>query len=301
MEFIISAVSDVGISKSVNQDGLFVSKGKTSAGNVAFAVMCDGMGGFSFGEIASTALVEAFSEWFLQQFPCLSKTEICDEKIVQQWTAVAKAVNKKIKRFGTEKQCRLGSTITVLLLTEERYFIMNIGDTRAYVLKKIANQLTVDHTLIEHQIRLGNISRKQADISSMRNVITRCVGVTEEVYPDFFFGTTKKEAVYLLCTDGFRHKISEEEILNEFSKNVIHDSGEVYKSLTSLVALNKERKEKDNISVISIITKNESRDIDAVADGYDDVTVRLPDMEESENTDFMVEEIISYTYSDTIL
>ena len=105
----------------------------------------------------------------------------------------------------------------------------------------------------------------------------------------------------LIQTMSFENCSTEEEILNEFSKNVIHDSGEVYKSLTSLVALNKERKEKDNISVISIITKNESIDIDAVADGYDDVTVRLPDMEESENTDFMVEKIISYTYSDTIL
>ena len=69
MEFIITAISDIGISRKVNQDALFASKMKTSAGNIAFAVMCDGMGGLSQGEIASASVVNAFKEWYHKSLP----------------------------------------------------------------------------------------------------------------------------------------------------------------------------------------------------------------------------------------
>lgn len=301
MEFIISAVTDKGIVKNVNQDGLFVSKAKTESGNIAFAVMCDGMGGLADGEIASSSVVVAFKNWFKSEIKNLSAAEIEDEKIAAQWMSVVKNINSKIKSYAEKKNCRVGSTVTVILLNKDRYYIMNIGDTRAYLVKNKVTQLTVDHTLVERQIRLGNITREQADVSSMRSVITRCVGVTEEVYPDFFFGSISSNAVYLLCTDGFRHKVTEQDIAEELGVCIQEKNFQIGQKLKKLVELNKERKENDNISALAIISKEESEE-EVLEDDDDGATVQLFDIDEEElEEDCCVEEQIIYIHSDTIL
>lgn len=255
MDFLISATTDIGISKHVNQDGVFAAKVKTKTGNMAFAVVCDGMGGLSYGEIASASLIHAFMEWFHKEFPRLSQEKIFDDEIIRQWTVIVKTVNDKLRLYGMQNKCMLGSTVTALLLTDYRYFLLNVGDTRAYQLKNDTTQLTVDHTLIEHQIKLGNMTREQGKSSSMRNVITRCVGVAANVYPDFFFGPVMKNAVYMLCTDGFRHKITDREILDYLYMRIADDHLSMKKMGEQLIKLNKQRKEKDDISVITIFTE----------------------------------------------
>jgi len=301
MDFIYAAISDIGISRKVNQDALFVSTTVSPFGNIGFAVVCDGMGGLTQGEVASASLISAFKEWYHKELPILSQSKIQDKDIVEQWNLVIKDVNSRIKKHGEQNNSRLGSTVTVLLLTEYRYFLMNIGDTRAYLLKNGVNQLTVDHTLVEQQIRLGNLTREQAEKSSIRSVITRCVGVTEEVYPDFFFGTPENEAMYILCSDGFRHKIKESEIYSELSSRKFKTSIDIQQSLFRLVELNKYRKETDNISVVGIFTYEAKHDIpefDFFSDDYDDdATIQLfDDQAESD-----LETEITLIHSNTIL
>ena len=304
MEFIITAISDIGISRKVNQDALFASKMKTSAGNIAFAVMCDGMGGLSQGEIASASVVNAFKEWYHKSLPLLVNDLLSEKTIVEQWTYAVQEINRRIRKYGEQNNSRLGSTATVLLLSESRYYLMNIGDTRAYLLTNEVDQLTVDHTLVEQQIRLGKLTREQAESSSIRSVITRCVGVTEEVYPDFFFGTVDKGAVYLLCTDGFRHKITEAEMNRELSPGVPKNSVELQQKLSNLIELNKYRREHDNISAIAIETEDPDLFIsdDYLEEDDDDVTIELPDEGfVSDDFSFSFQEEVTLINTDIIL
>ena len=304
MEFFISAISDIGISRKVNQDALFAAKMKTATGNLAFAVMSDGMGGFSQGEIASTSVVAAFKEWYHKRLPLLSSSVIEDLTIIDQWTSVVRDVNDRIRKHGEKNKCRLGSTVTVLLLSESRYYLMNIGDTRAYLFKNGVSQLTVDHTLVEQQIRQGILTREQAESSSIRSVITRCVGVTEEVYPDFFFGVIEEQAVYLLCTDGFRHKLKDHEMHMHMSSRDPKKCEELQQALFELVETNKRRKEKDNISVLAVSNKmpDLSEEYDEEDDQEDDTTVQLPDESDGgEKVDFNFVEEITLVHSNIIL
>ena len=64
MNFVISASTDVGIRKKTNQDSVLVQVADTAMGKIAFGVMCDGMGGFAKGELASATLIKGFREWF---------------------------------------------------------------------------------------------------------------------------------------------------------------------------------------------------------------------------------------------
>ena len=212
MEFLISATTDIGIKKSINQDSLFVRKITTKTGKMVFAVLCDGMGGLERGEIASTMLLTAFSDWMYERLPILSQYELEDFRIREEWTNVVDIENNKMREYVQNEGYQIGTTITAMLLTEKRYYLLNIGDSRAYKIKETVKQLTIDHTVIAKEIELGNITLEQAEIAPIGNVLTRCVGVAETVYPDLFFGDIEKDTIYMLCSDGFRHRITSEEI-----------------------------------------------------------------------------------------
>lgn len=251
MDFVISATTDVGTQKKVNQDKLLARRLETDQGSMAFAVICDGMGGLEKGEIASSALVQAFGRWLEDFQAAVSYAGIEDYLIRRQWTAVVDQVNRWILEYSRENGCKMGTTVTAILLTGQRYYILNIGDTRAYEITSYGlKQLTVDHTLVQREVEKGNLTKEQSESAPMKNVLTRCVGIEEEVYPDMFFGDTKNGAVYLLCSDGFRHQISESEIVDQIFYNDAGYSMEQRQEL--LIALDKERGETDNISVITV-------------------------------------------------
>lgn len=252
MQFYISAATDVGIKREVNQDNYFARQFSTGQRKVAFAVLCDGMGGLQHGENASALITTAFSDWAEHTLCKLSEDVLQDCEIRRQWTQLIAEQNEKIRLCGQLNGYRMGSTVTVILLSESRYYILNIGDTRAYQIKEYVKQLTVDHTVLADEVRRGNISKEQAREAPIQNILTKCVGLEERVYGDFFFGDTEVGAVYMLCSDGFRHCITEVELLEYLvpsGDQIIHqlDSGN-----RTLIELNKQRGETDNITVVTI-------------------------------------------------
>lgn len=254
MDFCISSATDAGTRKKVNQDSLFVHKLETETGNMAFAVLCDGMGGYAFGEAASAELVHAFKDWMYERLPLLSQNQLEDHLIRLEWNQIIQKENDKIRSFARQKGCTAGTTVTVLLLTESRYFLLNIGDTRAYRIGETVEQLTADHTVAARELKLGNITREQAEKSPFSNVLTKCVGVEENVYPELFFGTVQKNVVYMLCSDGFRHFVTEKEFQEHLYRHGKKSPLEMKSREEYLIALNKRRGETDNISVITVCT-----------------------------------------------
>lgn len=252
MDFYIAAATDAGIKRQNNQDNLMVEQFMAGREKVVFAVLCDGMGGLSHGEIASESIVSAFSAWARSTLRNMPEDMFCDHRIRAQWTELIRAQNDAIRAYGQQNNYKLGSTVTALLLTQTRYYILNAGDSRAYELCGNVRQLTRDHTVLADEIQLGNLSEEQARYYPMQNVLTKCVGVSECVYPDFFFGNTRTGAVYLLCSDGFRRCIAPEEMLDRLTPRSGGTISWLKAANESLIELNKQRGETDNISVITI-------------------------------------------------
>lgn len=254
VNFIVSAVTDIGNTKATNQDSYSVRVFSTNVGKVVFAVLCDGMGGLAKGEVASSSLVKAFCKWSETRLPVLCETGITDAAIRTEWTNIAVEYNHKIKIHGKKCGTSMGTTVTALLLTEQRYYIVNVGDTRAYEIGTGIRVLTKDQTVVAREVELGNLTLEQAKVDPRRSVLLQCIGASDEVYPDLFFGDTQLNAVYMLCSDGFRHEITEGEIYNYLNPNVMLDADGMQNNMKVLVDLNKQRQERDNISVISIRT-----------------------------------------------
>ena len=254
MNYIISASTDVGLVKDTNQDSLFVRALKTPQGRMVFAVLCDGMGGHDKGEVASASLINAFTEWMNNSLSLITHEEIEDSTIRSQWDEIVTQMNNKIMDYGHQSGITLGTTVVSLLLTDKRYYVMNVGDSRVYEINDTLKQITNDQTVVANDLANGLITQEQAEADPRRNVLLQCVGASESVVPDFFYGDTSQNAVYMLCSDGFRHEITPNEILNGFHPSKMASADEMKTNTDELIETNKQRKEEDNISVITIRT-----------------------------------------------
>lgn len=255
MNFIISANTDVGLVKETNQDALSVLSLSTPIGPMAFAILCDGMGGLSKGEVASGTVVNAFRNWAETVLPTLCSSVPEDHVIRQQWVDLIREQNDKIKQYGDNAGVRLGTTAVIMLLTQTRYYILNVGDSRAYEIDDHSiRQITNDHTFVAMEVALGHMTEEEARVDPRRNVLIQTVGSTEAVSPEMFFGDVRQDAVYMLCSDGFRHEISEQEINRDFAPSALSSFEDMKSAGEALIGLNKERMERDNISVVLVRT-----------------------------------------------
>lgn len=254
MDFIVSANTDIGIVKDTNQDGLSVKVINTRQGRMTFAILCDGMGGLSKGEVASTTVISAFNDWVYNQLPLLCNAPIEDSVIRSQWEKIVVDQNNIIKAYGARQGIRLGTTIVVMLLTQTRYYILNVGDSRVYEISDTLHQITNDQTFVAKEVQQGRMTPEQAKTDPRRSVLLQCVGASEDVYPDMFFGDAKQHAVYMLCSDGFRHEITPDEIYEGFHPNFMTSVDAMNNATLGLIELNKQRAERDNISVILVRT-----------------------------------------------
>lgn len=254
MNFIISAYTDVGIQKDTNQDALSTMVVNTCQGRMAFAVLCDGMGGLAMGEVASASVTNAFRKWVMQRLPVLCTKPLDDVTIRDEWINIVRNQNESIRRYGMENNARMGTTVVAMLLTQDRYYILNVGDSRVYEIGHNMRQITNDQSLVAREVALGHMTPDEAERDSRRNVLLQCVGALDSVYPDMFCGEICPDGVYMLCSDGFRHEVLPGEIYEKFRPEVLLDEHTMYANAQYLVELNKQRREQDNISVALVRT-----------------------------------------------
>lgn len=253
MRFFTAAHTDVGIKKKTNQDSMCIKVARTKFGEVCLAVVCDGMGGLQRGELASATVVRRFSKWFNNELPVLMNgAAFSMETVKNDWETLINEQNDLLYRFGFNENIQLGTTLTAMLIIQDRYIIAQLGDSRAYLLDKKLIQLTKDQSVVARDLEKGLISEEQARKDQRRNILLQCLGVTKSIKTEYVFGQTKPETTFLLCSDGFRHEIYNDEIFGLLSPLAIKSEADIKNALIGLVELNKSRGETDNITAMLI-------------------------------------------------
>lgn len=249
MQYLGSAVTDVGIIKKTNQDSLCVKIADTKEkGEVAMAVICDGMGGLSKGELASATVIRHLADWFDKELPeRLYKYSWKD--LSTEFSKMIKGLNYKIIEYGRNAGTSLGTTLSLLLIIEGKYMIAHVGDSRVYQITDKINQITEDQTYVAREIKLGHMTPQQAAVDPQRNMLLQCVGASTVVEPAFYFGNVIPGSVFVLCSDGFRHVVSDDEIFENLNFQNIPNIKNMQDNSKYLIELNKRRNERDNISV----------------------------------------------------
>lgn len=264
--YTVAAHSDVGTTKAVNQDSLTVKVANTICGEAAFAVVCDGLGGLEQGEVASTTVARVYEQWFLREFPQLLSKGFSEKKLEEAWYRLANDCNVKVANYSKEQKAPMGTTLTVLLLFEGRYYISHVGDCRVYVMGNGMEQLTADQTYVAREVALGHMTPEQAKTDARRNVLLQSIGTVNNVNPDFLMGDFYDDDTFLVCSDGFRHKLTDAELygychtalegMEWYVANRLNNSHFMNGRLRYLMENIKARGERDNISAIILKATN---------------------------------------------
>lgn len=254
MNYYTAAHTDVGTRKDTNQDSFCIMQAQTPNGNLLMAAVCDGMGGLESGEVASASVITAFRNWFCSALPYTLSSDTYFDDVKYEWDRLIKEQNGSIADYGRQHRFQLGSTLTVMLFFEDgRYLIGHVGDSRAYRIdNKGASVLTTDQTVVANEVRHGRLTPEEAERDPRRNVLLQCIGASRIVEPEYITGTAEAGVCYMLCSDGFRHTISETEIQNAFAPIANNDTEQMKKNIVRLTELNINRGETDNITSILI-------------------------------------------------
>jgi serine/threonine protein phosphatase PrpC len=195
VELKVGARSDVGMIRSGNEDNFFAEADDRRG----VFVVADGMGGHAAGEVASEMAVQIVSRHLL------SLTSVRDRASAEKLAQAMRDANRAIydRMLAEVDKQGMGTTASVLVLSDNQFLIGQIGDSRIYLLRDGAlTQLTKDHSYVQEQVDAGLLTPEQARYHPYSNVITRCVGASESVDADIYEGEMKPGDVFLLASDG---------------------------------------------------------------------------------------------------
>lgn len=237
----IALLTDRGLERARNEDSCF-AKAESELG---LLVVADGMGGHQAGNIASSLAVSAAENFWegLDRSASLAAAEsrqaVRGLIIEANKAVIAQSLNYPSRRG-------MGTTITAGLLCGSRLTIGHVGDSRAYMINNESIKLlTKDHSLLEELIDSGEVRPEEGQNHPQRHVLTRAVGITEDLEVDIFEQELEKGSTILFCTDGLTNLVDDDEILTECL-----EQPDPQKLAEKLIAVAKARGGHDNITVV---------------------------------------------------
>ena len=241
----IQALTDIGLKRAVNQDFIFQSIKPVGVFPNLF-ILADGMGGNRSGDFASKYLTETMVGY-------ISRNKSCDIIKVLK-SAIGMSNTLVYEKSHSDPALRgMGSTMVAAVIRNGMLTVANVGDSRLYIIRDGITQVTKDHSYVEEQVELGNISRYSEEYNKNKNIITRAVGIEDTVRADFFEVDLVKNDYILICSDGLTNMVDDDSIFA-----IISGHGSLQYKANTLIAAANENGGNDNIAVILI--KYESGD-----------------------------------------
>jgi PPM family protein phosphatase len=262
----VAGQTDIGCVRANNEDNFGYDS------RYGIFVLCDGMGGQAAGEVASKMGVDTLLEYFrtAAHMPAPAPHSAASAKAAgpedetQEIEPVSPAAssgaeslaeaihlaNRRIYNAGQSENGRsgMGSTIVAALLRGHSLAIANVGDSRIYLIRQgQIEQLTDDHSLVMEQVRLGYITREQAETSELQNVILRALGSEAEVKPDIEDLVAVNGDLILLTSDGLTRHVRDHEILE-----IVTNSASLPAACAGLIRIAKDRGGNDNVTCLLV-------------------------------------------------
>ncbi len=245
-EFRAYGKTDVGRKRDHNEDAFLIDD------ELKLYVVADGMGGHAAGEVASATAIQVLKDSVRKHLGLVQSYRMDGpEEVRHQILAVAEAAIQKacatIYRMGQEEKGRrgMGTTLSLMLVSGSSAFIAHVGDSRIYLIREgEVHQLTVDHSLINEQLKRGVITKEEARKAKYKNVITRAVGIQEQVRVDTLHMDILPFDRFLICSDGLHGYLRPgdlEKLVDSVPADQLNDH---------LIRLANERGGKDNITAI---------------------------------------------------
>jgi protein phosphatase len=207
-------------------------------------IVADGMGGHAAGEVASEMAVQILRDQLekLRDLHDRSAEERVSNALRSANIAIFNRTVTEVDKQG------MGTTASALILANRRYLIGQVGDSRVYLLRDgVLKQVTKDHSYVQEQVDAGFLTPEQARYHPYSNVITRCVGASDDVDPDTFAGEVREGDVFLVASDGLTGMVDDRRL-----QQLLLARAEPQRIVDSLIAEANGRGGLDNITAIVV-------------------------------------------------
>ena len=215
----ISSSSDIGKLRQTNQDFYNIEQLED---DLTWVAVCDGMGGASGGNIASASAVKVMSEFILNSVHGALSDEEFKENLLKSINYANEFIYSSSSNNPSLKG--MGTTCVCAIINKNKAYLANVGDSRAYF---ISNdnifQITKDHSIVQEMIDSGKITKDEAVNHPRKNIITRAIGVAENIEVDCYEFDLNKDDIIFICTDGFSNYASNEQILKLAKESEFED------------------------------------------------------------------------------
>jgi PPM family protein phosphatase len=239
------ALSDPGMVRALNEDSVF------TAAEAGLAILADGMGGYSAGEVASAMAIEAVSRALLSSLPALRDSPL-DEATPDLHEDIVFAVertNAAIHHTShNDPDCEgMGTTLVIAAFLDGQITVAHVGDSRLYRHRAgKLEQITRDHSWLDEQLAMGVITAEQALASRYKNIVTRGIGIEETVDVEIHDYPIETGDIYLLCSDGLSDMLEDAEI-----EQILAETGsDLDQAARRLIDQANENGGRDNVSVV---------------------------------------------------
>lgn len=233
------AATHPGLVRRINEDGYCERPGD------GLWAVADGMGGHAHGDWASGAVVQA-----LESIELTGDFEAAAQ-------AVASAIHSANRRIWAESQRReqqMGSTVVALVVRDDRFAAVWVGDSRAYLLRDgVLYMLSRDHSQVQEMVDRGLIPPEQARNHPGGHVLARAIGVGTRMAVDVVTDTVEPGDLFLLCSDGLTGKLEDDEIA------ALLQSGVGSSTVDALIGATLERGAPDNVTVVLVGLRETTR------------------------------------------
>ena len=219
-------ISDVGRHRALNEDSLTVVEcqvvQESHSASIGVYAIADGMGGHAGGEIASALAISTVTEQLLLHFVtpafALEGGEPSNEQINTWLMEAVQDANARIHQERADRSTDMGTTLVAVVTSGQRAYIANVGDSRAYIWNPSEDnspplrQVTVDHSLVQRLVEMGQITAEEAKYHQYRNMIYKSLGERAQVEVDTFAERIAPGTRLLLCSDGLNGMVPDTQI-----------------------------------------------------------------------------------------
>jgi len=243
VRLVFSERTDPGRVRPSNQDAYLFDPLSVPGGGALMAV-ADGMGGYDGGEVASQLAITTLRAHVLPRVEAWARHGI----IGQGLTEAIHAANRAIldAQLTHAELANMGTTITAVIVASEHLYVGHVGDSKAFLISgENARQITSDHSVAGELLQSGHLTHEQAAVHPQRHVLTRALGVRDELLVEDLELEWRPGDILVLCTDGLSNLVSLREIQEAANQ---HDPGALADWLVSLA---NSRGGHDNITVLA--------------------------------------------------
>lgn len=240
----IICATDKGMVRSGNEDAVYADP------SMGFAVLADGMGGYAAGEVASRLAVDEIRAELESALPHLDMDSPhgSGASLTEDMRFAARRANASILKSATREpdQEGMGATLVLAVMAGGRIFVGHLGDSRAYRFREgRLEQLTRDHCWVDEQIAKGVLQIDALLDTRMKNIVTRALGIEEEIELEVHDHEVAPADLFLLCSDGLTDMLDDAAI-----EAVLQLDTDLATKCNRLIAQANKNGGKDNVSVI---------------------------------------------------